>query len=340
MDKIKVGIVGFGWFGKKHFKVWRDIDSVEVVAIADKNINRVIKEKPLQEKFHIESETLELELKGIPLYTSIEELLQHEDVDVIDVVVDEENHYSVAKTALEYNKHIIVEKPFVTKYNHALELVNTATQKGLKIFVGHILRFDKRNQYIKDYIRKGYLGEIRYLSFKRNFQPTAHLVYGRSHPFFSAMIHDIDLALWFTQKKVVKAYAFTKHLLKRENPDVLIAVLEFENDILCRIENIWHVSSSCPYGFEYEIAIYGSKATILQSNTPDIKVWSENRVEYPELFFWPTIGGKIDGALKEELEHFVKCIRENKESEVIPLRDVVEGIKVADMLRNSKSGKL
>jgi predicted dehydrogenase len=201
MDKIKVGIAGFGWFGKKHFKVWRDIDFVEVVAIANKNIDRVIKEKPLQEEFHIESENLELELEGVSLYSSIEELLTHEDVDVIDIVVDEENHYFVAKTALEYNKHVIIKKPFVTKYEHALDLVNTATQNGLKIFVGHILRFDRRNQYIKEYIEKGNLGEIRYLSFKRNFQPTAHLVYSRTHPFFSAMIHDIDLALWFTQKR-------------------------------------------------------------------------------------------------------------------------------------------
>jgi predicted dehydrogenase len=141
-------------------------------------------------------------------------------------------------------------------------------------------------------------------------------------------------------KKVVSAYAFTKHLLKRENPDVLIAVLEFENDILCRIENVWHVSSSCPYGFEYEIAIYGSKATIVQSNIPDIKVWSEKRVEYPELFFWPIIGGKIDGALRKELEHLARCIMEGKESDIVPLEDVVEGIKIAEMLKLKKSGEV
>jgi predicted dehydrogenase len=188
--------------------------------------------------------------------------------------------------------------------------------------------------YIKDFIKKGKLGNIRYLSFKRNFQSTAHLVYGRTHPFFSAMIHDIDLALWFTGKKVKNVYAFTKHLLKRQNPDVLISILEFEDDVLCRIENVWHVSNSCPYGFEYEIALYGSKSTIIQSNTPDIKVWGEKRVEYPELFFWPMIGGEIYGALKEELKHFAKCILENRESEIIPVRDVLEGIKIADMLRN------
>jgi len=109
--------------------------------------------------------------------------------------------------------------------------------------------------------------------------------------------------------------------------------VEFIVSHLSRIENVWHISSSCPYGFDYEIAVYGSKATIIQSNAPNIKVWGEKQVEYPELFFWPTIGGKIDGALKEELEHFAKRILEGKESEIVPLKDVIEGIRVTDMLK-------
>jgi len=336
MDRVKIGLVGFGWFGKKHFAVWNDIDFVEVVAIADKNIDNVIKmNKVLQEKFHTETGDLKLKLEGISFYKSLNELLAHEDVDVIDVVVDEENHYSVVKTALEHDKDVIVEKPFVTKLVHAEKLVKMASQNGKNIYVGHILRFDVRNRYIKDYIEKGRLGDVRYLSFKRNFQPLAHEVYGRTHPIFSAMIHDIDLALWFTGRKVVKVHAFAKHLLNRENPDVIIAILEFEDDILCRIENIWHVSTQCPFGFEYEIAVYGSKSTILQSNVPNIRVWGENRVEYPELFFWPLIGEKIDGALRDELEHFARCIKEGRPSDIVPLNDVVEGIKIAEMLKRS-----
>jgi len=58
-------------------------------------------------------------------------------------------------------------------------------------------------------------------------------------------------------------------------------------------------------------------------------------VEYPELFFWPVIGGQINGALREELAHFAKCILENRESEIIPVDDVIEGIRVAEMLRKS-----
>jgi UDP-N-acetylglucosamine 3-dehydrogenase len=335
VDKLKIGIVGFGWFGKKHFKVLQNIGYVEIAGIADKNIENIIKsiEKSPQSEFHVEEE-FKINLGDIPLYKSVEELISRENVNAIDVVVDEDNHYHVTKYALEHKKDIIVEKPFVTQYKHAIELREIANKNQCKIFVGHILRFDRRIRYIKDLINKGEIGEIRYISFKRNFQSKAHLVYGRANPFFSAMIHDIDLALWFTGKKVTNMYAFTKYLLNRKNPDVLLAILEFENNILCRIENIWHLSSSCPYGFEHELCIYGSKATVIQSNTPIIEIWGERGVRYPELFFWPVIEGNIEGALKDELEHFIKCILENKDSDIVPLDEVIETIRIADTLSN------
>jgi UDP-N-acetylglucosamine 3-dehydrogenase len=333
LDKLKVGIVGFGWFGKKHFQVLQNINSVEVVGIADRRIEEILRNyKTPQSEFHVGEEQTQLDLNKVAFYKSIKDLIKHEDVDVVDIVTDENNHYPVAKYALKYSKDIIVEKPFVTCYKHAIELKELANKNGSKIFVGHILRFDKRIRYINELINKGKIGKIRYISFKRNFQSRAHLVYGRVNPFFSAMIHDIDLALLFLRKKVKKMHAITKYLLKRSNPDVLLAILEFEDDVLCRIENVWHVANSCPYGFENEVAIYGSKATVIQSNTPIIKIWTENNVEYPEFFFWPLIEGNIEGALKDELEHYITCIRYDKNSNILSLDEVIESIRIAETL--------
>jgi len=135
LRELKMGIVGFGWFGKKHYSIWSDLDFVKVIAIADKNIKEVIKtNENLQEKFHIETSGLGMDLENISLYKSVEEMLANEDLDVVDIVVDEKAHYSVAKTALEYGAHVIIEKPFVTKLSHALELREISQREGKKIF--------------------------------------------------------------------------------------------------------------------------------------------------------------------------------------------------------------
>ena len=332
MDKLRVGMAGFGWFGRKHLSAWNEINNAEVVGVADVNIAAITKskEKSKQSEFHAaDEEYFEI---NFPTYKTVEELIKNEKLDVLDIVVDEKNHFQVAKYALMNNVNIIVEKPFVIEYKHAMELGKLAKSKNLDIYVGHVLRFDKRAQYIKSQIEKGDLGEIRYLSFKRNFQPSAHLVYGRINPFYGAMVHDIDLALWFTKKRVKEVYGKVKYLLKRSNPDVLVALLEFEKDILCRIENIWHVSKTCPYGFENEIAVYGSKATSIQHNTPIVEIWGETKVECPEFFLWPAVMGKRSGALKDMLEHYAECISKDKKSPLISLDEVIETVRIAEIL--------
>ena len=288
------------------------------------------KEKSAQSDFHTDDE--ESFAIHFPTYCSVEELLENEHVDVLDIVVDEKNHYPVAKYALENGLHIIVEKPFVTEYKHALDLVDIARKRNSKLFVGHILRFDRRMQYIKDKISCGDIGKVRYLSCKRNFQSIAHSVYGRVNPFYSAMVHDIDLCLWFTKRKVIDIYGKVKYLLNHSNPDVLVALLELEEDILCRIENVWHVAGACPYGFENETVVYGSKSTIISRNVPIVEVWGKGEINYPEFFFWPLIMGKREGALKDMLEHYARCILDDTDSPIITLDEVLETIRIAEKL--------
>lgn len=334
MDKLKVGLVGFGWFGRKHFNVLMNIPYVEVTAIADIRIKDILSRygKSFQYSSYNQDVDELYGLENVNFYNSVEELIAHENIDVIDIVTDEENHYPVAKYALEKGKDIIVEKPLTTRYEHALKLKEIARKNDCKIYVGHILRFDPRMRFIKYIISKGKIGDIRYISFKRNFSRDAFLVYGRTHPFLSAMIHDIDLALWFTGKKVVNAYGHVKYSLGHSSPDILIAILEHEGNILVRMENTWHVAKTCPYGFESEVVVYGDRATVRQTNVPVIEVWSITGVEYPDMFLWPNIDGKIEGALKYELEHFVEHIRKGEESPIIPLDDAIEAVRVAELL--------
>ena len=271
---------------------------------------------------------------------SLSEMLENADIDLLDIVVDEAAHFTVAKEALERGLDVIVEKPFVLNYSHALELKRLAEQKNANIFVGHILRFDSRMKYLKDQIDSGAIGNIRYMSFKRNFQPSAHNVYGRVNPFYSGMIHDIDLSIWFLKHKPTEFYSSVSYLLKRPTPDVLVAMLGFPNGVRSRLENIWHVSRTCPYGFENEIDVYGSKSTIRVSNTPVVEIWGENKMEVPDMFFWPYIAGKRVGALHDMLEHYLECAKNKVGSPVLPIDDIVETIRIAETLeKNSIKAK-
>ena len=67
--------------------------------------------------------------------------------------------------------------------------------------------------------------------------------------------------------------------------------------------------------------------------------WADDGVENPELFFWPTIEGKVRGALSEELEHYVSCAVKNKESEKLKMTEAIESIRIANALELSLAQK-
>ena len=334
--KLKIGIVGLGWFGKQHYKVYQTFDNVEIVAICDINIDNFNNTKSLQDEFHKDvAKKEDLDLTGINLYTDITKMLENEDIDLVDITAIEKEHYDLAKIAILHKKNVIIEKPMTINYHDAKELYDLAKKNKTYIYVGNVLRFDNRYKALSDLLSNNTKDDIRHLSLERNFQSKSHYVYGRVHPAYSACVHDIDLTLWLSKSKVESVYAYGYNFLKRENPDTIVCILELENGATAVIQNIWHVNEKCPYGFEFSTKIMLNDGTYCIKNEPVINCWKNSGVDYPELFFWPTIDGCIQGALRSELNHYVQCAINNIESKELPMKEAIRSIKIANAIEIS-----
>jgi predicted dehydrogenase len=120
--KLKVGIVGVGANAQQnHIPVWRKL-GVEIIGI-DKNIDLLEKVK---EKYGIAK-----------AYTSIEEALVDESIDIIDNCAPVQLHSILTLISLEKGCHTLVEKPMATNYNDAQKIVKLAESKGLIVGVIH-----------------------------------------------------------------------------------------------------------------------------------------------------------------------------------------------------------
>jgi predicted dehydrogenase len=127
MSKKKVGIVGVGAIAQQnHIPVWRKL-GVEIVGI-DKNIDLLEKVK---KKYSITK-----------VYTSIEEALVNESIDIIDICTPVQSHSTLTLTALEKGCHTLVEKPMATNYNDAQKIVKLAESKDLTVGVIHNTLFN------------------------------------------------------------------------------------------------------------------------------------------------------------------------------------------------------
>ena len=129
---LNVGLIGLGKMGKYHLNLYSDISDVKLMGICDANPDLV---NELSEK------------TGVQGYTNYKEMFPY--VDAVIIAAPTRFHYEIAKDCLLAGKHLLVEKPITTNYDHARELFDIAISKNLVLHIGHVERFNGAVQEIR-----------------------------------------------------------------------------------------------------------------------------------------------------------------------------------------------
>lgn len=118
---MKLGIIGSGMIVHDFLTTADQVANMTVTAISStKRSENIARE--LAKKYNIKR-----------TYTDNEELMADSEVDTVYVAVPNFLHYEIAKAALEHDKNVICEKPFVQSTTQAKELKKLADEKGLII---------------------------------------------------------------------------------------------------------------------------------------------------------------------------------------------------------------
>lgn len=193
-EKLRVGVIGTGRFGRVHLQVLSKSKNCEVTAIAD------IDEKLVEDVAR---------RWNIPhRYVDGKQLISAPFVDVVDVVSDEASHAFYILEALRAGKHVFVEKPLATSFRDAELIYQEAKKRHLVVMVGNISRFSQPYVTMKRFLEKDKLGNLRLIRAKRDFSRTWFEYFGkRIHTVYESGIHDIDLILWYAGSKCVSVRA-------------------------------------------------------------------------------------------------------------------------------------
>ena len=116
MKKLGVAVIGTGFWGKNHARVYHELPSTELVAICDVNPERA---KAVAEQF------------GVKAYTDSTQMLKDKEVEAVSVCTWSTYLAEEALKALNAGKHVLVEKPMATNSKQAQELYELAQQNGI-----------------------------------------------------------------------------------------------------------------------------------------------------------------------------------------------------------------
>ena len=146
MDKVRVGIIGFGRMGITHYSIINTHPAVEMTAIADTS--------------SIMLSMLKKYLTGVKLFDDYKDLLKSGLVDAVIVCTPSVMHYDVCKMAAELDINVFCEKPFTTSPIQAKELADLFEQKGLVNQVGYVYRFDAVFGKVKEMLEQELIGKV------------------------------------------------------------------------------------------------------------------------------------------------------------------------------------
>lgn len=139
MRKIKTGVVGYGFSGKVFQCPFIEAhNDYELAAVVQRHGDESKKDYP-----------------NIELYRDYEKMLKDDTIELVVISTPNHLHFDQAKLALEYDKHVLIEKPFATSYEKALELNALAKEKGKVITAYQNRRYDGDFLTIKKMIDEG-----------------------------------------------------------------------------------------------------------------------------------------------------------------------------------------
>jgi predicted dehydrogenase len=150
---VRVGVVGYGYWGPNIVRNLNAIDRCEVASICDRNVKALKRAQKLY--------------PAARLTTDFTEVLESSDTDAVAIVTPVWTHFELARTALENGKHVFVEKPFTSTSAQATELIELASRKNLQIMVDHTFLFSGAVRKIRELIDKGALGRLYYFDSTR-----------------------------------------------------------------------------------------------------------------------------------------------------------------------------
>jgi predicted dehydrogenase len=319
---IRVGVIGYGYWGPNILRNFAMHDDVQVVALCDLSEAALRRAKKIYPALRVTQRP--------------EDITQATDIDVVAVITPVSSHYPLALDALRNGKHVFVEKPFTASSAQAQTLIDLAEAKGLTIMVDHTFLFTSAVKTIRNLIKAGDLGKLLYYHSTRInlglFQHDVNVVWDLAP-------HDLSIMDYLLPCGPTSVSAVGMDHYNRGLEDQAYVTVCFEDRLLAHFNFNW----ISPVKVR-ETLIGGDKKMLVWNDVvadEKLKVYDkgvnlcEQDVEgRHHLMVQYRVGDmyspQLDTteALKLEIDYFVQCLQQRK----TPFNDGRAGLRIVRML--------
>ncbi|PYO51814.1 MAG: oxidoreductase [Candidatus Rokuibacteriota bacterium] len=314
---IRMGVIGYGYWGPNIVRNLRGVDGCEVATVCDRSpgaLTRVAQAYP-----------------EVATTRDASELMTSPKIDAVAIVTPVHTHFPLAKSALQHGKHVFIEKPFTATTAQAEELIELAARRNLTIMVDHTFLFTGAVRKIRQLMDEGVLGDIYYYLFQHDVSVVWDLA-----------PHDLSIMDFLIHGKP-EAVIATGETHLNGLVDVAYITVYFPGNTIAHINVNWLSP------VKIRTTLIGGEKRMLVWNDLEadekLKIYDkgvamngnghgngkqglyELLVSYRSGDMWAPRVEQTE-ALKVELSYFIDCVRTTQ----TPINDGVAGLRVVQLL--------
>ncbi len=315
---LKVGLIGCGFMGEMHANCYKNIEGVELAAVADV---RNEKAKNLAEG------------TNAVIYETGKELIENADVDIIDICLPTYLHSEHAVLAMDKVGYVFVEKPVALTNEQAKDMIKKAEETGCNVQIGQVIRFWDEYVKLKEIVDANTYGKVVNANFRRispvptwgwnNWLSDIPLSGGAAQDLH---IHDMDyvLSLFGEPEKI----SSVKNTLGEQN-SYINSLLNYK-DFVVTVEGTWGLPVTHPFSAMFRVVF---EKGVLSTESGKMMLYTndsaeEIKIEKKDIGVGASGGNISDlGGYFNELLYFTDCVKENKRIEKATLKDAAESLR-------------
>jgi len=315
--KTKLGLIGAGTIGKRHLQAISEVIQAELVAIVDTD--------PLAKSIATKT--------NVSFFSSASQMLREIQPDGVIVCTPTEVHLEPVLSSLEYNAHVLVEKPIAPSLEEAQQIVESSKRFNRQVLVGHHRRYSEQIQQTKRMMESGVLGELVGVTgiwavrkTDAYFEPEWRKQ-RTSGPVLINLIHEIDTLRYVCGEIVSLSAKVSKGIREHPKEETTALLFEFQSGAL----GTFLLSDVTPSPWTWEQATGENPNFPKTSQNVYRFIGSKASLDFPNLVLWRHAGNEpdwlheispevieseIEDAYVEQIRHFCAVIKSKEEPRI------------------------
>jgi predicted dehydrogenase len=277
---------------------------------------------------------------GARTATSFDEILADPSIEAVVVATPVPTHYTLARDALQADKHVFVEKPPAMHADEMVDLVRLAEERGRVLMPGHLLLYHPGVRKLKELVDSGDLGDVLCVYGNRQNLGTIRT---NENALWSLGVHDLSVILHLIGEEPDEAWAHGNAFLTPGVEDVVFCYLHFPSGKIAHL----HLSWLDPHKMRKLTVVGRDKMAVFDDMELERKITVyEKAPEQPAQTYgeWRTRTGDIfspkianDEPLRLEMQHFLRLVRNGTDG--TEARDGLAVVRVLERLTDSLRGR-